>query len=454
MLKHVRSSVVAIVGVLLSIFISGCEKNMVVALDSDRIDALTLTTIDSITPEVSTVVMPNVPTSGLGAILVGKFTRNAVGSVSSSSYFRVVPENFANDIPAGASFDSLNLVIRPHSNRLYYGDTTQMQRIAVHRVIQPLERTTLTPGGIMNTVVPIYVEQASIFGDQRFAVDETPLGELSFRASVMPQRSLSVRLDNAMGQEVFDKFVQNTLEVQSEENFIEYLHGLAIVPDANNTSLIAYNDTVQANIAYSYLGSDGFRQTGTKTLVIRNYEYKYNHFDYDGTGTAFETLAVGNPVSHQETNGIAQYQAGTGLAVKITFPGLRDFLATANMAINKVELEVEVQTAQEYLYPIASSPVLLLANAQNIPVNVVPSPFSTTIQQGQYIPGNNTGRNGRFVFNLIQYIQTLNDPNQLDNSLLLAVGPQALTGSVSSGVIPSENNRPKIKLNIFYTKFE
>lgn len=456
MLKGLHASLlVVITGVFLSMFATSCDKDMSVALDSDSVDALSLTTIDSMTPQIETVRLPSIPTSGNGAILLGGFSRNGIGSIYSTPYFKIAPETFTNDIPSGANFESIELILRPHPNRYFYGDTTQTQTITVHRLEEDLQLTTLTPGGILNTVVPIYVEQPSIFSHQTFTYGAIPLGTSQpFRPSVMPQRSVSLELDPAFGQELFGKIVNNATELQSESNFTGYLKGLAIVPDPSSEALIAYNDTVFVNINYSYLGSDGLSQSGTKRLVIRDYNYKYNQIDYDGTGTDFEDLTIESPVRQQETNGKAFYQAGIGAGVKINFPSLQEFLHTSDIAINKVELEVEVETAQQHLYPIWGAPILLVVDRQNIPISFVPIPFSPSAQQGQFIPGNNTGRNGRFVFNLIQYIGLINNPNHQGNSLVLSMGPISLFNTVSSAVIATENDRPKIKLNIFFTKFK
>lgn len=456
MLKGLHaSSRAGLIAMFCAVLTASCDKNMSVALDSDGIDALSLTPIDTMTPEVETVLLPSIPTSGDGAILLGGYTRSGIGSIFSTPYFRIAPETFTNDIPAGASFESMELVLRPHPNRYFYGDTTQTQVVTVHRLTESLELTTLTPGGVLNTVVPIYVEQAAIFGHQTFSYEDTPLGTSeAFLPSVMPERHLSIPLDQTLGQELFDKVVNSTLEFQSESNFTEYFKGLVVVPDPNSTALIAYNDTAQVNINYSYIGSDGLKQSGSKKLIIRDYNYKYNHFAYDGSNTDFEDLAVGRPIRHGEADGKAFFQAGLGAGVKISFPSLREFLNTPDIALNKVELEVEVESAQQHLYPIWGSPILFVVDQQDVPINFVPVPFSNTAQQGRYVPGNNTGRNGRYLFNLIQYINLINDPNHQGNSLVLSMPPPSLFNTVSSGVIATENSRPKVKLNIFFTKFK
>lgn len=431
---------------------------MSIALSSDNVDVLTLNTLDSMSINLTTVVLPNIPTSGQGALLLGRYTRAGIGSSSSSPFFQVVPSDYDySSIPVGARFDSVNLELRTHNSRYYYGDTTLQHKISVHQITQPLETTTLTPGGIHNVQVPIYVEGAAIFAHQTFDYDANPLGELVYYPRPRALQHLSVKLDDAFGQDLFDKMVNSASQVSSAGNFVEYINGLAVIPDANNSSLIAYNDTIATNIYYSYVGSDGFRKSESKSLVIGNYDLKYNHFEADRTGTPYEALSVNNAIPAQQSNGQSFLQAGEGVATKIDIPALREFMHTSDIAINKVELEVEVTSSNDILYPLPTgqaTPMLFIANSDGIVNDFIKAPFSLNAQVAQYVPGNNTGRNAKYIFNLIEYIRTVNDPATLNNFLVLSLGPPTLFTTANSVVIATENNKPKIKLNILYTKFK
>lgn len=431
---------------------------MSIALNNDNVDALTLNIMDSMTVNLTTMVMPNIPTSGPGALLLGKYTRPDIGNLSSSPYFRIVPSDYDySSIPTGARFDSVRLELRTHNSGYYYGDTTSQHRISVHRLTQPLEATTLVPGGIHNVLVPIYVEGPAIFGHQEFAYETSPLGELVYHPRPRGLQHLSVRLDDSFGQDIFDKMRNNALEVSSASNFVDYIKGVAIIPDTDNTSLIAYNDTIATHIHYSYIGSDGLRQSESKRLVIDNYDLKFNHFEVDRAGTPFEGLTIENPIPAQQTGGQSFLQAGSGTATRIDIPALTEFLYASDIAINKVELEIEMANSNDLLFPLPtgqSTPMLFIANRSGNIQDFVKIPFSMNPQSAVYVPGNNTGRNARYVFNLIEYIRTVNDPNMLENFLVLTMGPPTLFTTANLAIIATENNKPKIKLNILYTKFK
>lgn len=455
--KYLRVFIFGISSLITAFSFSSCDKDMSVALQNENIDALNLNTLDSMSVHVSTVKLPSVPTSGQGTILFGRYEREGIGALKSTPYFQVNPTSFDySDIPLDAQFDSVRLVLRTHASRYYNGDTTQVQQIAVHRLTENLEKTTLTPGGLLNAEVPIYAESASIFGDKKFQVEETPLGTLSYSPRVGLLQSLSVRLEDSFGQDLFDKMKSNATQVSSMDNFVEYMKGFALVPADENTVLIAYNDSLRTELFYSYVGDDGLRKSASKALAISDLTLKYNHMENDFSGTPFEGLNTGTEIAQSVSDGVSFIQSGSGVAAKISIPSLLSLLETPDIALNKAELEIEVEgsPSDPYIIPTESSaPVLFVANSDHIVRSFVSSPLSQTVQYARYEPGNTTGRNGRYYFNLIQYIRQYAQDQSEERSLLLSMAPPALGLTANTVKIATEGNKPKIKLNILYTKF-
>ncbi len=437
--------------------LSSCEKDMSIALNNDNVDALNLASMDSLSVQITNLSLQHIPTNGAGAILLGRYFRETAGSVTVTPYFQVEPENYNySDIPDDARFDSIKLVLRTHNQLHVQGDTTKRHSIAAHRLTQRLVTTNLQSGGFNSAGIPFYVQAPAIFGHQTFQLDQTPLGSLNYLPRPGSRQRLEIRLDDAFGKDLFDKMQTDDARVLSAANFAEYMNGIAVVPHEENTSVIAYNDTVRAEIHYSYVGAGGFRTSATRNLVIRDYSLKYNQYTADRSGTPFQGLSDASPVPGAQTNGIGLVQAGTGAAVRIDFPALRTFLQTSGIAINKMELEVEVQSNQIGMYPLSSgqdAPSLYLANSGGIALDFIRIPFTNEIQRGQFVAGNNTGRNARYTFNLIEYVRTVNNESISDRHLVLSFPPASLVGTANSLLIATDGNKPKIKLNILYTKF-
>ncbi|SFS70627.1 DUF4270 family protein [Sphingobacterium wenxiniae] len=439
------------------LLITACDKDMSVMLDNSATSNVGVTMIDSFTVKTSTIQLDNLPTQATGTLLVGKSNIQQVGSMESSAFFRIGFSDFTNDIPQGATFDSLNLVLKPNASRYYFGDTTVTQKINVHQVTETIETTSLS-GGINNIATPIYVSGASIFSKQKFTYDSTPLGSVSFLPRIASMDSLSIKLSPTLGQDFFDLVINNDMRARSNENFQDYFKGLAIVPDTDNSLAIGFSDTVRVNINYSYTGADGFKKNGAKTLSIVQKDLQHNYIHYDRSETVFETLSLTNKeIATSATGGLTYLQAGTGVVAKMTFPSLQDFVRDDNISINKAELVIEsASSGSNAAQSIPGSLMLFVANYDGIPTSYVRVPYATAAQQANFVPGNQTGRNGTYTFNMIEYLKILKSSDTYDQtSLYLSplVGP-ATFSTLSTALIATENGAPKIKLNILYTKFK
>ncbi|WP_159637067.1 DUF4270 family protein [Sphingobacterium composti Ten et al. 2007 non Yoo et al. 2007] len=435
----------------LSLFAS-CNKEMSVSLDEIDED-IAVTFIDSFTVHTSTYQLNYLPSSATGNILVGKVRSNDLGSIKSTSYLRLALDSYTDNIPEGAVFDSVNVVLRPNNVRYYYGDTTQIQTLSVHKVTQEIVTTNIL-SSIDSYNAPVYVNGPTIFSDKKFAYESSALGTGQFRPYVNSIDTISLRLTDEFGKDLFDKINTNDFNVSNIEAFQSYLKGIAIVPEDNNTVVLGFNDTLNIHLNYSYVGSDGFKVTGKK--VISNYSpsYQYNNVEYDRTGTPFEGLSGSNrEISFQQANRSAVIQSGTGLATKIKIPTLKEFMYNENISINKAELIIETEALGSGNYPAPSSLMLIVSDKNGLATNYVPSPFANTIQQATYMPGNDVGQNGKYIFNLIDYIKNINTNRYIDTDLLISTITPALFGTVNTAKIATENGKPKIKLNIVYTKF-
>lgn len=433
-------------------FFTSCNKEMGVSLDEIDED-IAVTYIDSFTVNTSTYQLDYLPAAATGNVLVGKVQSADLGTVKSSSYLRLTLDSYADNIPEGAVFDSVNVVLRPNFAKYYYGDTTQVQSISIHKVTQEIVTTNILTS-IDSYKAPIYVTGPTIFSNQKFNYENTALGTSQFRPYIKSIDTISVRLADSFGKDLFDKINDHDFNVNNVEAFQTYLKGIAIVPSNNNTAILGLNDTVSVHINYSYTGSDGFKVSAKKLLTNYSPVYQYNNIEYDRTGTPFAALNNTNrEISLQQANSKAYIQSGTGLVTKIKTPTLREFMYNENISINKAELIIETEALGHGAYPAPSSLMLMVSNKNGLASNYIPSPFTNTIQQAAYIAGNDVGENGKYVFNLIDYVKNINSNRYLDTDLLISTISPTVFSTVNTAKIATENGRPKIKLNIVYTKF-
>lgn len=453
------------------IILASCDKDMSVMLDNSATSNVGVTMTDTFTVNTSTVQLWDMPSAGTGRILVGKTAIPQAGTAKSTSYFRIGFSTIVNDIPETAVFDSLTLVLKPDQDAYYFGDTTETQTIHVHQLMEALAERTPTPR-FPNEELPWYITQSAstttIYSEQTFDYNPTSIGTLSFRPRPRSRDSLSTRLDDNIGQDFFNRIKTGDIQMSSYENFIAYFKGLVLVPDEDNTTIMGFTDEVQVRINYSYPGVDGHRQTGFKTLSIVEPWLQHNNIAHDRSGTAFEELSTRKELSTSATGGLTYVQAGTGVVAKISFPSLKEFLHTENMAINKAELIIETSSKANTMYPIPGNLVLFINDHNGVPRSVLPTSYAgqSSPQQAVFVPGQEMGQNGTYTFELMEYLQQLKSAEVYNNtSFYLTANPLVLQTSAgeqfapnlfrtfNTALIASDDAKPKIKLRILYTKF-
>lgn len=465
MSHFLKRGITLFAGLFTLILVMSCDKDMSVMLDNSATSNVGITVVDTFTVNTSTVQLWEIPSAGTGRILVGKATVPPTGAVKSTSYFRIGFSTMINDIPEEAVFDSLNLVLTPSSYS--FGDTTEVQTIHAHQLTEALATRTPAPR-FPNEELPWhvtrYIPTASIFSEQTFDYDPTPIGTLSFRPHLQSLDSVSIRLDDHIGQDFFNRIKTGDMNLSSYENFREYFKGLVLVPDETNTVIMGFSDVLEVQINYTYPGIDGHERTESKTLSIVERGFQHNNIAYDRTGTAFEELSTRKELSTTTTGGLTYVQAGTGTVAKISFPSLKEFLHTENMAINKAELVIETSSRANTMYPIPSNLFLFTNDHHGVPRSILLNSYrdQSAAQQAIFVPGSEMGQNGTYTFDLMQHLQQLKSSEAYDNSSFYLTinplgtdenSPPSLFRTFNTALIALENAKPKIKLRILYTKF-
>lgn len=430
---------------------SSCNKDISISLDNTGAENLGLTTMDTATIVVSSYQMDDIPTSATGILLVGKSNNPTSGKISSSSFMRLGIPTETLAIPSNATFDSLTLVIKP--NKYFYGDTTKIQKISVHQVTEDIKLTEINLGKDPDER-PVFVSTASIFNDQKFAYNATALGTASFSPRVRTMDSLAFKLDATLGNRLFGYLQTGDARVSSNTNFQEFFKGLVLIPAATNTALIGYKDSVFMNVHYSYVGSDGFSTKAKKTFSIDNKNYQHNNITYDRSGTAFASLNASNPeIFTSATAGTAFLEGGTGVVARLQFPSLLSIVSDPKIAINKAELIIEAENSVDAQQPNPAALEIFIANKIVNPIGQLTAPQATVAQSAPFEKGNDTGKNGKYTFNMIEYLNNIKKTAYFDSSLLVSLPTSQLFTTGNRLVIAKSGGKPKIKLNIIYTKF-
>jgi len=446
----------------------GCNKDISLSLDSSRDETIGVVPIDTVSVKVSTYQLDPLPTSNTGTILVGKNSNAVTGSVKSTSYMRLgIGTINSTSIPDDAILDSVSLVLSP--NKYYAGDTTKVQKIAVHRVTEDITLTPIDPTQ-PTTSRPLYVTTASIFSNKKFAYENTPLAELSFNPRVKATDSLFFKFNSTISNELFRLIKDGDNRIQNNTSFQEYFKGLALVPDNNNTALIGFKDTLFLQVHYSFENNEGNKTKGKQFFAIDNKAYQYNQIETDRSATKFASMTLSNPqIDVEKTDGNTFLEGSSGVVAKIEFPTLLSLVNDPTISINKVELVIEAENNPLEGYEQPSNLVLMVANSEGTPVSALASlDAANTMQSAPLIKIGDA--NGKYTFNLIDYLNKIKTTAYKNTSLYLSLPPlpvpvgtvggtsvaipPQLSSTANRLILAKDGNDPRIKLNILYTKFQ
>lgn len=422
----------------ISLGITSCQKETI-DFSNPFVDNGTtnVVLVDSSTIEMSTVYVDSFATSGSGVLFAGNYTDPQFGKINAESYLQVGLPG-AVTFPNGSQFDSIEVILK--LNKKYSGDTTQPYTVAVHQLTQDLQ----FPEG----------QVASYNIDSR-TYNPTPLGSKQMIVSPNVTDTISIRLPQAFGQDLFDKLNTNAIEIQNIEQFLNYFKGMAITGSASNNLVLGFSDS--AILRLHYLKPGVITQDATVDFKITNPSYSFNHVTVNRAGTPLAAIGPGNPqIFSNQTGNVAYSQFITGVMMKIRFPYILNLLNLPGF--------VKIINAQLLVKPVAQSYTSFYQLPPQLGLSTTdqynqPGPFlsypntgtgTSSIQNGNLLIDNIYGTGTQYTYDVTSYLQaqigiTQNNKNGV---LLIPPSPTLTFNRVIAG--DSKNSTNKTQLKVYY----
>src|SRR5690606_7668322 len=183
--------------VLVCIYVAGCEKADI-QFGEQFVDAgiTNIVVVDSITPVLSNVFRDSIATSQSGSVLVGTYKDPAFGHISASAFFVLASPSSVPDMHISATYDSLVLQMRSDSS--FYGDTSIDQRF---NVLQ------------LSSLIEFGEDKTYLYNSSNFPVNATPLGSALVSIHPSLKDSVTIRLSDLKGQELFSLISAKSQEI-------------------------------------------------------------------------------------------------------------------------------------------------------------------------------------------------------------------------------------------------
>jgi hypothetical protein len=449
--------------IFLGIYITGCQEDPgSLTLPNDGLDKdYILAFTDSTTVRTSTVLLDSIPTSDLGALLLGKYSDEKLGRVEATPFFMlgIGPTAFKKGPHSTVTFDSLVLMLQ--YSGYYQGDTLQSQSFEVREIVEDFnlfpisnfwaqELDLFRPGAqdLREFLYPIN----SLYNKSEFEANpfltlgtfsvaprpNTTIGAVVNNTTVRFRSSKRVRLDPVLGQSWLTEMQKDSGAFSTQNNFLHVLKGVTIrstSPDASSIFGIDTDSTGTDGLRHSrlkirmYYKENNVQKTYDFPLLLNSYNFTNISADY--TGTKLESIAMDGEVPSTITDHQTYVQSGVGLLTKIRFPHLKKLLDVPGLIrINNARLIIEPIKTNipgspfPRTNPFPENLILFQTDTRNLPLMTMKQDFTdVTLQaslQEDLIHNTTLG----YSFPITQYIQAILDSESNSEAALLLSMPQ------------------------------
>jgi hypothetical protein len=296
--------------------------------------------IDTFSLNMSTVKIDSVQTSGTGALLAGAYNDPNFGCISSIAYFPItLPDTMK--LPDGSVFDSLTIIL--NYNGKWYGDTTKPLTLNIYHVAEPIE--------------PAY--DWYLYNTSAFSYEPEPVGTATFMPRPATNKSVELRLSDEFGSSIIDLFLNNSDDISSESEFVDFFNGLAIGPTPESKAVLGFEaaDSVLHMVLYTHYLSSEKHQTNLRFPMYADGN-TCNQIISDHSATNLANLVTQKEeLNSLDSENKTYLQGGTGIATRFDFIGINKLLElNKGCILYKAELEFKPYPKS---YNLASFPTSL-----------------------------------------------------------------------------------------------
>jgi Domain of unknown function (DUF4270) len=486
---RVRKSSVAILFLSFFAILTACEDPQEIGSEVFAQNIGVLYT-DTLTVDVSTVLLDSVSTSNTVNLLVGRYTDPVLGLVQASSYFHIVNNDTLRSVVDTAGrkdvkwtkfptkIDSIRFIL-PYST--YQGDTLQTQMFQVHQLADnaildvnkthysnteaPALKPTLL-GQTKSIKIRPVKNKNILSGTDRFDALRIPISDPTFIDFISKQRDAK-KEDVVIGTEFRSKIRGLALTSESSNNaallgfssdfavmkvYYSYKYSYTLRNKANTADSITVKvDTTKANDLFVTIYN---RTTGAPINA------RFNKITTTRSGAFSKLLKSTDAVKSSVSNNEVAIQESAGLALNLKFPTLAKLKERQDIAINKAELVLEPKSSA---YSVPQDLILIESTKDNRPVR------TTTTGEGSLLfvsseaaSASYIAKTQNYTFNVTSSLQNVLSGRNKSNGWILTptafvTNSQGQRGVASGKNILSPNvdraifDAKKIKLKVYYT---
>jgi len=387
--------------------------------------SLDLAYIDSSTVQLSTIQLDNVATNTFSRIVLGAHHDDDLGYVSASSFFQVGLNGTTSlkDMNVEYVYASLSL----EYDGYFYYDTTELLTLNAHQVIEDIELD----------------DNASIQYNDTFDYDPAIIGTLTFRPRPHRDDSIEIVLSESFGRALFDKAITGHKDLQTNDEFHNYIHGFVIVPDSlSNASMLGFNSSsVELRLYYKNLSNT---PSTTEYLSFPLTDSYFSSYFRATRPSGFSALTSDHAVPSSETNDCSYAQGGLGLTLRVDLPYLRDLRQNSNFYMTHAHLEIyAVKNTYDKTMPLPETFTVYPVNGRN-------DLYTETTYTANLVE-DDLERDTRYEIDITTFVRDQMDMQEFNSNGLMFIMPQkSLQTSVDRVYFSARTSQYKTRLKIYY----
>ena len=265
--------------------------------------------------------------------------------------------------------------------------------------------------------------------------------------------TISIRLSDALGEQLLSLLQNNSDEVSSADIFQYYFNGFCIIPTKAKAGIFGCKDSVQMRLHYKET-SGIIAVSKTANFVLYNSSKQFNHIDVNRAGTAIADLNAQNrSLVSTLTNNAGYMQATTGCLVKIRAPSIRTILQTPDyLKIERAILIIKPVAGTYRGYYTLPDSLRLTATDKNNDIGTDVLYSNGSVQYGAFNRDYLYEENTSYTYDITNYlISQISIAADNENGLLLRPAADAINTSLERVIIgDAQNKTSHIQLQIYY----
>jgi hypothetical protein len=421
---------------VLLMVMQACQKIDVDYGEPDYTNDPNVTYYDNFKSKTATYIVDSFSTSDLQLFTIGYHKDPYIGVTTAASYAELQLPGENPVANASVVFDSLQLILVPKGT--FYGDSTQPLTLNVFRLAENIRSKTTTV----------------FYNTSTFALADK-IGSKTINLTNKTGSVVSIRLSDAVGQELLDKFVTSSIEVSDSSNFYQYFKGLCISADSTVTNTVAsFGSTTEQVLMRLTYHEKGLYATYKNIDFGFTSGRQFSRIQVRTTNTNLSSVIPGisQLLSSTVTGGNSYLHTSLGSYIRINFPTLLT-LKEEHPYMRVLKAVMIIKPKNEtwaFSYRLPAAVNLYSTDQTNIPIAVFTDNDASnpTLLTGDLVVDQLYGKNTYYSYDITSFINSKIAEGQFSQSALLLTPSSGGFGNGFDRLIIQGENSVQLKLYV------